>query len=134
MIKAFFRLKSAIDVVILQYPQDFEMLEVTENDITLLTSLMKILSLFDALSTKIQAEKEPTIQFSLGFSHRIYETLTEQIDLVDQDLTLKRAYKIGLIKLEKYWPKPSSTTISKALKLLFYAQVLDLRWKLNYID
>jgi hypothetical protein len=127
MLKNFLRLRDPIEAVQYKYKDEFQGLDLNDNEYEQLNALTQLLEPFDAISTTLQAEKNVTLQFSTLSIYKIYTILTTA--LVDPKyLALQQGIQAGLDKLLKYY-NVRSPLDDKTWQLSLFAAILDPRIK-----
>ena len=130
ILRNFSQSRRAIEAVIRHYPGDFTNLELTqEADWSLIGELRKALGKIEVLSDFFQASRGyPTLSSVLPMITRLYADLDELIELGGAR-SLKEAYKAGLEKLEKYFPRRADLS-DRTTQAHVIATILDPRFKL----
>ena len=131
MLKNFLYLREPIDTLRIKYPKDFNDLALNQREYDLIKELEQLLKDFDAISTKIQAEKEPILSLTILFINYIHKSLITTRDKTEF-IDFKNAINKGIDKLIKYYPITASEP--KNWDLHLFAGILDPRIKTNTLN
>ncbi|CZT13621.1 uncharacterized protein RCO7_11027 [Rhynchosporium graminicola] len=99
----------------------------SEGELDYIRKCLRIFDIFVKTTTKLQAEKYPTIYYLLPSVYQIYTKLERIRDELREE-PFTSAINKGIAKLQKYYPK---TGITEANKALYISLVFDPRIKLD---
>jgi hypothetical protein len=129
MLRNFSQSRLAIEAVMRRYIRDFTNLELSQPDWLIINELRKALGEIEVLSDFFQASRGyPTLSSVLPMISRLYTVLDELVEGTTYS-SLKLAYKDGLEKLEKYFPRRADLS-DRAIQAHVIATILDPRFKL----
>jgi hypothetical protein len=126
MLEQYMAIKPAIDLVIIQYKDEFKNIELTDEDTTRIKQLLSILKLLNEASTEIQKDKRPIFMVNTPMTTYIYDQLSTLIRTTKW-VQFKKGLILGRKKLEKYYPQ--KTQHLPRYHIYNFAILLDPRLK-----
>ena len=125
MLDQYIAIKPAIDLVILQYPNDFKNITLSNDEITQIKELIDVLFLFSEASIEVQSDNKPILMLTILTTTELYQYINKTIRTTKWK-DLKKGLLLGRKKLNKYFPQKIEAS---KYDIYSFAILLDPRLK-----